>query len=121
MDVRAPDRQVVGARVRLEPHAAHLGLDLAAAVGADAAARAVAQGLRACHRAREPGVVQNALAAHAAVPDGPLDRVLDGLEQAHAGTRARRSSMSALAFFTAEEASAEYPSAPTASAYSCVT
>ena len=33
--------------------------------------------------------------------------VLDGLEQAHAGTRARRSSMSALAFFTAEDASAE--------------
>src|SRR3954449_326203 len=106
-DVRAPDRQLVGAIVGLEPHAAHLGLHLAAAVGPHAAARAVAQRLGARHRTRQPGVVQDALTAHAAVPDRSLDRVLDGLEQAHTGTRARRSSMSALAFFTADEASAE--------------
>src|SRR3954465_8390707 len=116
MDVRAPDRQVLGALVGFEPHAAHLGLDLARPVGAHAAARTVAQRLGARHRAGEAGVVQDALAAHPAVPDRPLDRVLDGLEQAHAGTRARRSSMSALAFFTAEEASAETPSAPPAAA-----
>src|SRR5919112_4663733 len=107
MDVRAPHGQALGALVGLEPHAAHLGLDLAGAVGPHAAARTVAQRLRARHRARHAGVVQHALPAHPAVPDGPLDRVLDGLEQAHAATRARRSSMSALAFFTADDASAE--------------
>src|SRR4051794_26926833 len=107
VDVRAPDRELLGAVVGLDPDAAHLGLDLAVAVRAHPAAGSVAQRLRARHRARHAGLVQDALAAHAAVPDRPLDRVLDGLEQAHAGTRARRSSMSALAFFTADEASAE--------------
>src|SRR3954452_14434763 len=107
VDVRAEDGEVLGAVVGLQPHAAHLGLDLARAVRAHAAAGTVPQRLGAGHRAREPGVVQDALPAHPAVPDRPLDRVLDGLEQAHAGTRARRSSMSALAFFTADEASAE--------------
>src|SRR3954452_413485 len=121
VDVRPEDRQLLGALVGLQPHAAHLGLDLAVAVRADAAARTVAQRLRARHRAGEPGVVQHALAAHAAVPDRPLDRVLELGEEDHAATRARRSWMSALAFLTAEEASAEYPSAPTASACSCVT
>src|SRR3954447_23924568 len=87
MDVRAPDGQLLGAVVGLHPDAAHLGLDLAVAVRAHAAARAVAQRLRARHGAGQPGVVQDALAAHAAVPDRPLDRVLDGLEQAHARTR----------------------------------
>src|SRR3954447_26245643 len=107
VDVRPPDRQLLGAVVGLHPDAAHLRLDLAVAVRPHSAAGSVAQRLRARHRARESGVVQDALAAHAAVPDRPLDRVLDGLEQAHAGTRERRSWMSALAFFTAEEASAE--------------
>src|SRR5262245_1623074 len=107
VDVVAPDREPVGARVGLHPDAPHLGLDLAVAVRAHAAARAVAQRLGARHRAGEAGVVQDALPAHPAVPDRALDRVLEGLEQAHAGTRARRSSMSALAFFTAEDASAE--------------
>src|SRR4029079_11514900 len=107
VDVLAPDRDPVRARVGLDPHAPHLGLDLAVAVVPHAAAGAVAQRLRARHRTGEAGVVQDALPAHPAVPDRALDRVLDGLEQAHAGTRARRSSMSALAFFTAEDASAE--------------
>src|SRR5215210_1816463 len=83
VDVRAPDRQALGALVGLEPHAPHLRLDLAGPVGAHAAARAVAQRLRARHWARHAGVVQDALAAHLAVPDRPLDRVLDGLEQGH--------------------------------------
>ena len=107
VDVRAPDRQLLGPRVGLDPHAAHLGLDLAVAVRPHAAAGAVAQRLGTRHRTGEAGVVQDALPAHPAVPDGSLDRVLDGLEQAHAGTRERRSWMSALAFFTAEDASAE--------------
>src|SRR3954447_19691776 len=107
VDVGPPHGEVLGAVVGLQPDAAHLGLDLAVAVRANAAARTVAKGLGARHRAGQAGVVQDALPAHAAVPDRPLDRVLGDLEQAHAGTRARRSSMSALAFFTAEEASAE--------------
>src|SRR3954453_2873812 len=86
VDVRPEDRQLLGPLVGLQPDAAHLGLDLAVAVRTDAAARTVAQRLRTCHRAGEPGVVQDALAAHAAIPDRPLDRVLDGLEQAHVGT-----------------------------------
>src|SRR3954454_5703949 len=36
VDVRAPDRQLLGPLVGLQPHAAHLGLDLAVAVRADA-------------------------------------------------------------------------------------
>src|SRR3954469_23783916 len=107
VDVRPPDGELVRAVVGLHPDAAHLGLDLAVAVRAPPAAGPVAQRLRARHGARHAGLVQDALAAHPAVPDRPLDRVLDGLEQGHAGTRARRSSMSALAFFTADEASAE--------------
>src|SRR4051794_10953318 len=89
VDVRSPYRQLVGALGGLQPDTAHLGLDLAVAVRPDAAARAVAQGLRAGHRAGEPGVVQDALAAHAAVPDGALDGVLDGLEEAHGVTPGR--------------------------------
>ncbi len=38
VDVAAPQRQALRALVGLEPHAAHLGLDLAVAVGADPAA-----------------------------------------------------------------------------------
>src|SRR3954453_8570339 len=83
VDVRAPDRDVLGALVGLQPHAAHLGLDLAVAVGAHAAARPVAQRLGARHRAGHAGLVQHALPAYAAVPDRSLDRVLDALEQAH--------------------------------------
>src|ERR1700744_2242103 len=77
VDVAAPQRQSLRALHRLDPHAAHLRLDLAVAVGPDAAARAVAQRLGARHRARQPGVVQHALTAHAAVPDRLLDEVLE--------------------------------------------
>src|SRR3954454_9986507 len=51
---------------RLHPHTAPLRLDLAMAVGPHTAARPVAELLRACHRAGEPGRVQDALAAHVA-------------------------------------------------------
>src|SRR5579884_426454 len=116
VDVRAPDRDVLGALHGLQPHAAHLGLDLARPVAAHAATRPVAQRLGAVHGARHASRVQHALPAHLAVPDRALDRVLDARHQTrgvHAGTRARRNSMSSLAFLTAEDASAEYPSAPT--------
>src|ERR1700743_3069606 len=70
-------------------------------------------------------VVQAALPATLTAPDRRLDRVLrlgDQAARAHyAGTFSRRFWMSSLAFLTALEASAEYPSAPTASAYSWVT
>ena len=107
-------RQPLRALVCLEPDAAHLGLDLAGAVRADAPARSVAQRLRTRHRARQPGRVQDALAAHLAPPDGPLDGVLRAGEQGggaagggHAATRSRRRSISSFAFLTAVEASAE--------------
>ena len=45
----------------LHPHAVHLRLDLALAVQPDAAARPVAQALRAVHRAGHAVVVQHAL------------------------------------------------------------
>src|SRR3954471_13045898 len=45
VDVRAPHRQALGALVGLQPHAPHLGLDLARPVRAHPAARPVAQSL----------------------------------------------------------------------------
>ena len=71
-------RNALTASIGLDPHAAHLRLDLAIAVGAHAAARAVAQGLRAVHRARHAGRAEHALAAHAAVEQRALDGLLDG-------------------------------------------
>src|SRR5205085_1719890 len=123
VDMPAPQGQALGALVGLEPDAPHLRLDLTGAVCADAAAWSVAQGFRAVHRTCESGRVQHALTTHLAVPYRPFDRVLDACDrpiELHAGTFSRRRSISSFAFFTAEEASAEYPSAPTASAYSCV-
>ena len=115
VDVAAPQRQPLGALDRLEPDAPHLGLDLAVAVRAHAAAGTVAERLRARHRAGHAGRVQHALAAHLATPDRLLDRVLcdawsrpDRRRQPdHAGTFSRRSSISSLAFLTADDASAE--------------
>ena len=62
----------------LHPDAGHLGLDLAIAVVAHAAAGAVAQVLRAVHRAGHAGRGQDALAAHPAVEQEALDHPLDG-------------------------------------------
>src|SRR6185312_5060249 len=105
VDVVAPHRQLLRALVRVEPYAAHLGLDLAVSVRANAAARSVAQGLGARHRAGQPGRVQHALAAHLTAPHRALDRVLGCSDNRgpadHAGTFSRRSSISSLAFLTA--------------------
>src|SRR5437588_1233106 len=106
----------------LEPDAAHLRLHLAMAVGPHAAARAVAQRLRALHRAREPGRVEDALAAHVATEDRLLDRGLDECDRLHhAGTALRLRWIRSFARRAAADASEAYPSAPTLSAYSCVT
>src|SRR3954447_13102702 len=105
----------------LHPDAPHLRLHLAVAVGPHAAARSVAQRLRAVHRARHPGRMQHALAAHLAAEDRLLDRGLDEGEGLHAGMADRRFWIRSFAIRTAVDASAAYASAPTASAYSCVT
>ena len=68
--------------VGLSPDAAHIGIDLAIAVGADAAARAVAQRLRAIHRAGHARLRQNAVAAHAAVEKEALDARLQRRDRA---------------------------------------
>src|SRR5438445_9502422 len=115
-------RQLLRALESLHPDALHLRHDLAVPVGPDAAAGAVPQPLRTGHRAGEAGRVQDTLAAHLAAEDRLLDRLLDQSEQArHAGTAARLRAIRSLASRTALDASAAYPSAPTASAYSCVT
>src|SRR5207253_2877181 len=107
---------------RLEPHAAHLGLHLAVPVGPHPAARTVAKRLRALHRTDQAGRVEDALAAHVAAEDRLLHRRLDQRDRLHhAGTAARLRWIRSFASRTAAEASAAYPSAPTLSAYSCVT
>src|SRR5690349_21968945 len=55
VDVVAPHRQLLRALVGPQPHTAHLGLNLAMAVCAHAAAWPVAQRLGARHRADKPG------------------------------------------------------------------
>ena len=96
----------LGTLEALQPHAAHLGLDLAVAVRPYAPAGPVAQRLRAVHRAGHAGRVQHALPAHLAAPDGALDRLLDERQRLHAGTSARFFSIRSLARRTAVEASA---------------
>src|SRR5580658_8661009 len=66
---------------RQQPHAAHLGIDLAVAVRAHAATGAVAQILRAVHRPRHAGGAHHALPAHLAVEQQTLDAALDGDER----------------------------------------
>src|SRR5579862_5690784 len=110
VDLPAEHRQTLGPLVGLQPHAPHLRSDLACPIGSDTSARAVTQRLRAVHRAGQARGMQHALPAHLTTPDGSLDRVLDAREQTgwgHAGTFSRRSSISSLAFLTADEASAE--------------
>src|SRR3954469_17235722 len=89
-EVVAPQRHPARALEGLDPHAAHLGDDLAAAVGAHAAARAVAQRLGARHGAGQARRVQYALPAHLTAEDAALDRVLDLLDRAHGATPGRR-------------------------------
>src|SRR5438105_5062773 len=87
---------------RLDPDAAHLGLDLAMPVGPDAAARSVAKLLRTIHRAGEPRRVQHALAAHTAAEHRLLHgRLDDGDDVRHAGTTARLRAIKSFASRTA--------------------
>src|SRR3982074_923235 len=87
LDVILENGQPPRAFPGFDPDAALVGLALAIAVGAHPAAWSVAQILGTAHRAAEPGRVQDALAAHAAIPDRLLQRLLDGdhepLEHAH--------------------------------------
>src|SRR5688572_25247514 len=71
----------VGAGPGLHPYALHLRLDLAVPVVAHAAARAVAQVLRAVHRARHAGGGERALPAHLAIEQEALGHALDALER----------------------------------------
>ena len=75
---RVPVAHPLRARPALDPDAAHLGLDLAVAVGPDAPAGTVPDALGAVHRARHAGARQRALTAHLAVEQRALDRALDG-------------------------------------------
>src|SRR5579864_2715480 len=97
-------REAARALDGFHPDAAHLGLHLAVAVGADAPARPVAERLRTFHRTCEAGRVQHALAAHVAAEDRLLDSGLDELD--HAGTALRRRAIRSFARRTAEDASA---------------
>ncbi len=101
--------QGAGAVLRLHPDAAHLGLHLAVAVLADAAAGPVSQRLGTRHRARHSRVVEHALAAHPTAEDRLLDGVLDEGDDSHCGLRrgprARRCSRSSFARFVALAAS----------------
>src|SRR4029077_9462957 len=65
-----------------DPDATLVRVDLAIAVRANTAARTVTEILRAAHRTAQAGRVQDALAAHAAVPDRFLQRLLRGKHQA---------------------------------------
>src|SRR3984957_17605423 len=70
-------RYAFAAAIGFDPNAAHVRLVLAVAVGAHAAARAVAQRLRTVHRAGHAGRTQHALTAHAAIEQEALDGFLD--------------------------------------------
>src|SRR5205823_4110799 len=90
LDVIAPERKSPRAFPGLDPHAGHVGIDLAIPVLPNAAARSVSKALGASHRAAQASRVQDALAAHAAIPDRFLQRLLYGqneaLDNAHAPT-----------------------------------
>src|SRR4029453_16045346 len=74
-----------------DPDALHLGQHLTAPVLQRAAAGAVAEVLRAAHRARQPRRVQDALSAHATVPHGLLRDPFDENEDPpEPGGRRRR-------------------------------
>src|ERR1700732_2965312 len=82
LDMVLEDRQAARTLPGFDPDAALVGIDFAIAVGADATAGPIAEILRAPHRAAQPGGMQDALAAHAAVPDDFLERLLHGEHQA---------------------------------------
>src|SRR5690349_15783711 len=100
-------RQPARALDRLEPDAAHFGLHLAVAVRPHAAARPVAERLRALHRTGEARGVEDALAAHVAAENRLLHRRLDQGDRLHqAGTALLLRSIRSFASLTAADASA---------------
>src|SRR2546425_4967663 len=82
LDVIAPERKSLRAFPGLDPHAAHVGIDLAIPVRPNAAAWSVSKALGATHRAAQPGGMQDALAAHAAAPDRFLEGLFDRQHEA---------------------------------------
>src|SRR2546421_2712584 len=82
LDVATPERQLARTFPGLDPDAALVRVHLAIAIGTHAAAWPIAQVLRATHRTAHPGRVQDALAAHAAIPNRLFERLLDGKHQA---------------------------------------
>src|SRR6267143_1210341 len=82
VDVLLEDGQAQRTFPGLDPDAPLVRVHLAVAVRTNTAARTVPQILGATHRAAQAGRVQNALAAHAAVPDRFLQRLLGGEHQA---------------------------------------
>src|SRR2546426_1893357 len=87
LDVIPPERKSPRAFPGLDPHAPHVGIDLAIPVRPNAAARSVSKALGATHRAAQPGGMQDALAAHPAAPDrlleGLFDRQYEALANRH--------------------------------------
>src|SRR5438094_8287684 len=87
LDVILEDGQPSRPFPGLDPDAARVWKNFAVAVRAHPTAWPVAQIFRTAHRAAQARRVQDALAAHAAVPDRFLERLLDGehqtLENAH--------------------------------------
>src|ERR1700674_873153 len=90
LDVILEHRKASRTLPGFDPDATLIRVHLAVAVRTYATARAVAQILRAAHRASEAGRMQDALAAHAAVPDRLfqwlLHRKHQALENAHRPT-----------------------------------
>src|ERR1700694_4508163 len=81
-DVILEDGQAPRALPGLDPHATLVCVHLAVAVRSNTTARTVPKILGAAHRAAQAGRMQDALAAHAAVPDRFLQRFLGGEHQA---------------------------------------
>jgi len=77
----AVDRHLPRVLIRHDPHTAHLRLDLAVTIGADAPARPVAQIFGALHRAGHAGGVEDALAAVVAAKQALLGEVLGRSDQ----------------------------------------
>src|SRR5436190_18400921 len=77
LHVIAPDRHLARPLPRLDPDARPVRIDLAVPVLQHAPAGTAPEVLRAPHRVRHPGRVQDALPAHAAVEDRLLAGALD--------------------------------------------
>ena len=60
----------------LDPHAAHIGLNLAVTMLADTSARTIAKLFRAIHRASHSRLAQHTFATHFAIKHGFLNKPL---------------------------------------------